>query len=643
MRLTVLLALFSVLLSVGSVQADEPALSNEAGTAATQHLMPSSSPASAAASSQPVETGSIELAPPPNADIGAAARAMIPVPKAAAETALAPAAVQSDTKPDTAAITPPPTPELTLDDKDQAALSELYTARKDEPLWVSPSGYSQSATALIAEMANAADWGLEPSDYTVPALATTSASRDDLAKAEMGLSLALLRYARDARGARIPQPAKTLSSYLDRTPQVRDRKVVLETLAKSTDPVGTLLAIHPQHADFIRLRQAWLEVKRGKTAKGVQLGSSDIKPGESGPHVVPLRKRMATASPTGADEARYDEVLVGAVRGFQSLKGLEPNGIVDAATRRALSTSPKGDANQLLANMQLWRWMPEDLGSLYVNVNVPEFMIRVIKNGAPVFTERVTVGLVDKQTPIFSDSMERVTFKSIWNVPDSIKVKEIWPSLIRGGGLMRQHNLRIRRDDNGQDVDWRSINWARADMKDYDVYRPSGANNQLGLVKFSFPSKHYVFMHDTNEKYMFNWSRRANSHGCMRVRNPLSMAKLILNEDKGWDGAKIDGLVKGGPDHNVVELDRKIPVHITYFTARVDEKGEIKTWADVYGHQKRITQALKGEWTKISMGRDHLAPLDQSTPPRVAVASRRVAPKKDESVLGLLSAALGGL
>ncbi len=112
-------------------------------------------------------------------------------------------------------------------------------------------------------------------------------------------------------------------------------------------------------------------------------------------------------------------------------------------------------------------------------------------------------------------------------------------------------------------------------MTDYVVWQPPGPINQLGIVKFSFPNKHYVFMHDTPDKYMFGWTRRANSHGCMRIRNPLKMAEVILAADKGWDRAKIDDLVKNGPDHNIITLDKKVPVHIVYFTARVEDGGKL--------------------------------------------------------------------
>ncbi len=596
-----------------------------------------------------VETGSIDPnAPsPPDADIGQAARALIPIPVQQAPAVASPdATVPGGDGPAAAALPTlkPPSPE----EADQAALIAFYTSRRDEPLWVTKSGYAPKALAAISELKRAGDWGLDAQDFEVPNLVEGTLARDDLAKAEMNLSIAVLKYARYARGGRIPDPANTLSSYLDRRPQLRDRASLLDGLAKADDPTALLLGLHPQQPQFNLLRQVWLETQRSATfPKNFKLDArEDLKPGDRAASVSQLRARMNLASEAAGDGDLYDAALVRAVQGFQMLKDISPaDGVLTNRTRDALAKPiVKGNAGQLAANMQLWRWMPENLGDFYVNVNVPEYMIRIVKAGEPVFTERVTVGLTDKQTPIFSDQMERVTFKSRWRVPDSIKVKEVWPSLLRGGGLMRQHNLRMKRvsDPEGPDVDWHSINWATADMGEYQLYRPPGGGNQLGLVKFSFPSKHYVFMHDTPEKYMFNWSRRANSHGCMRIRNPLAMATAVLGEDKGWDRAKIDDLVRNGPDHNIIELDHKIPVHITYFTARVSKGGKIETWADVYGHEKRITLALGNKWDKIAKGRDHLAPLDQKAVPRVASGPKRQPKSGDSSVQSLMSAMFGG-
>ncbi len=582
-----------------------------------------------------LETSSIETkvsaAVPSGSAIGQAARVLLEPDPPAKE----PAAQYADI------------PQPSSEERDRIALSQFYQSRQDEPLWVTSTGYTAKALNAIAELKRAAEWGFDPAIFPVPELPLERAGGPDLAavdlaKAETRLSLAMMKYARFARGAQINNPPEELSSYIDRRPQVRDRKLLLEAFASSSDPASILVGLHPQQPQFEKLRQAWLEARRVQKGKLPKLpAGADLKPGDRNPQIAVLRKRLDIPVATNDAEDLYDDELAKAMKGFQLLRDIEPaDGVVTAATRSELAKPQKANVEQLAANMQSWRWMPEDWGQFHVWVNVPEFMIRIVKNGELVFTERITAGLVAKQTPIFSDRMELVTFKSIWKVPDSIKVREIWPSLLRGGALMRQHGLRMER--NGQDVDWTKIDWSKTSMEEYNVYQPPGPKNQLGLVKFSFPSKHYVFMHDTPDKYMFNWTRRANSHGCMRIRNPLQMAAVILGEDKGWDRAKIDDLVRNGPDHNVIELEKKIPVHITYFTAEVGKGGKISTFADVYGHEKRIKLALAGKWSQIARGPDHLAPVDEKSVPRVAVSGRT--PKKSEQGIGdFISSALGGL
>jgi murein L,D-transpeptidase YcbB/YkuD len=219
----------------------------------------------------------------------------------------------------------------------------------------------------------------------------------------------------------------------------------------------------------------------------------------------------------------------------------------------------------------------------------------------------VITGLPDKQTPVFSDAMKMVIFQPRWNVPDSIKVRELWPSLARGGTSFARQGLRLSR--NGRDISPESVDWSAADIRHYDVYQPPGGGNVLGELKFAFPNKHQVYMHDTPTKQLFDEASRTFSHGCMRVRNPRRMAEILLAEDKGWDAAKVADLIENGPGNNEVPVDRKIGVHITYFTAWVDEKGETQTARDVYGHEKRITLALQGKWNQIAKGPNHLAPV----------------------------------
>jgi murein L,D-transpeptidase YcbB/YkuD len=273
--------------------------------------------------------------------------------------------------------------------------------------------------------------------------------------------------------------------------------------------------------------------------------------------------------------------------GFQRLRD------VYAANLR----QPKPDAalqRKLLLNMEQWRWMPDDLGAFHVVANVPEFMFRVVKDGKTVHSERMIAGLTDKQTPVFSAEMTMVTFHPQWGVPNSIKVKEILPGLLRGKSVMARNNLKIAM--NGREIDPSQVDWTKADIRAYHVYQPGGGQNVLGLVKFSFPNKHDVYMHDTPTKNLFNSASRTFSHGCLRVRDPLKFASVILEQDKGWGMSRVTALAgPGGGQNNAVNLTRKIPVHVTYFTAVVDEAGKLHTYADPYGHENRIQMGLDGK------------------------------------------------
>ena len=298
------------------------------------------------------------------------------------------------------------------------------------------------------------------------------------------------------------------------------------------------------------------------------------------------------------------------------------------------------DARRILANMEQWRWMPIDMGETYVWNNIPEFIQRVVHDGQVVRTEKIVAGELSKQTPIFSRPLKKIVFRPKWRVPESIKVREIWPSLLRGGGLMAQYGLQIETKD-GQPVPFRSVNWATSDIRNYEVIQPPGGKSVLGVVKFSFPNQHTVYMHDTPDKYMFASSQRTYSHGCMRVKNPVQLAQVLLGYDKGWDAAAVEALTRTGPLDNEVLMDHKIPVHITYFTALVAQDGSVKTFRDVYGHERRITQALEGKWSEIVKGRDHLAPVE---PDMAAAVRPRMAPSRtaDAKPFDFMSSVFGG-
>jgi murein L,D-transpeptidase YcbB/YkuD len=165
----------------------------------------------------------------------------------------------------------------------------------------------------------------------------------------------------------------------------------------------------------------------------------------------------------------------------------------------------------------------------------------------------------------------------------------------------------------------------------------------MGVVKFTFPSQHTIFMHDTIDKWMFAQGQRTLSHGCLRLRNPMKMAELVLAEDKGWDAAKVDQTESEGPRNNEIVIEKKIPMHLVYFTAWVTDDGKVRTFNDIYGHEKRITLALEGRWGEIDIGRDHLAPVEQVEPATIGSGApvARYGRRGQPTVVDIVSGALG--
>ena len=495
----------------------------------------------------------------------------IPVPEAPAVADPLTAALRQKLGMPPAAPTPAaPTEE---DKRESAALTAFYEGRNAAPLWVTPTGLNDRGKSAIAVIQNAGAYGLDATAFVLPAL-TDGSTPEMLAEAELKLSAAALLYARHARGGRIMKPAEQLNSNLDRRPQLIDPKLVLDGLSSNDDTGAYLRSLHPKHAQFEKLRQAYV------AALGSKTGSTD-KP-------------------------------------------------LNAAAKR------------LRANMEMWRWMNEDMGDVHVLNNIPEFMQYVYKGGEIIRTEKIVAGMLDKQSSIFSRPLKHVVLRPQWRVPESIKVHEIWPSLRRGGGLMRQYGLQLETKD-GKSLDWRKIDWSKDDIRKYEVTQPPGGISALGVVKFSFPSQHTIFMHDTPDNWMFRHSQRTLSHGCLRVQKPVELAEIMLREGNGWDKARMLEQMKSGPLNNEVVIEKRIPIHLTYFTAWVDGSGKLKTFSDIYGHEKRITQALDGDWAKIAKGRDHLAAPQPNFNPKAPVSqfAQQQRRRKLETTGGIISDALG--
>ncbi|HXG78842.1 MAG TPA: L,D-transpeptidase family protein [Methyloceanibacter sp.] len=413
---------------------------------------------------------------------------------------------------------------------DLAALEAFYGQRGQQPpLWITPMGFTAKAQGLIAEIQKAGEWGLPQDAFALPPPSDLPATEDAQAIDEIKLSLALLKYARFARGGRV-SPSR-ISKLFDQPSNLLDPKEVLREAAAASDPGAYLVSLHPKQDQFEHLRAALAKAFAAVKAKG------------------------------GRPEA-------------------------------------DGDVQRIIVNMERWRWMPRDLGSYYVWNNIPAFTTRVMKNGKSIYVEKAIVGQVKYATPIFSAPMRSIVFNPVWVVPDTIKVEDIQPRLRqtgRGGlpDVSVLHENKLSVSFKGKPIDAETVDWGKANIHAYTFTQPPGPGNVLGVLKFNFPNRHAIYMHDTIQRDLFTETVRTLSHGCIRLNQPDKLAALLLAEDKGWGADKVKAMIAKG-NNSAVVLNKPVPVHLTYFTMAVNSIGKMETYADVYGIDTKMAQALFG-------------------------------------------------
>ena len=403
------------------------------------------------------------------------------------------------------------------DPADLAALQAFYGSSNAAPLWMTDMGLSTRAQSALFEIEKADDWGLDAAAFELPSPFDLPAGPDDQASTEITLDLAILKYARFARGGRLNP--RELSGLFDQAASLRDPKIVLMEIAAAKVPDAYLQSLHPQHEQFVRLRQALLRMR-------------------------------SEAAPNSADIRR------------------------------------------LIVNMERWRWMPEDLGPLYVWSNTPEFMLYVVKDGSTIFADKTQVGTADDPTPVLSADMTTIVFNPEWIAPSSVLVKSLLPRLRKQNySILEKYEFSV--SYQGNPVNPTKIDWTRVNIRDFTFTQKPGPKSNLGKVKFLLPNRHDVLLHDTfaARRKVFQQSMRAIGYGCVRMENPQHFAEVLLSEDKGWSATEVSELW----EHSVnspVSLDRKIPVHLTYFTAVVDDTGKVTSFADLYGLDKRLATAV---------------------------------------------------
>ncbi|WP_445356548.1 murein L,D-transpeptidase [Microbulbifer sp. ANSA002] len=330
-------------------------------------------------------------------------------------------------------------------------------------------------------------------------------------------------------------------------------------------------------------------------------GGQPITPGSRGPRVAQLRSllmlygdfRPRDFPSKGSKETLtgdvYDKPLQEAVRRFQRRHGLKGDALVDERTRSRLNTNPDKLVRILAANIKRWENLPKDLGPRYIVVNVPEFNLRLIDDEREQFRMKVVVGKPKHKTPQLSTRMTRLEFNPVWRVPPNIALRELLP---KGSSTLSAKGYRLI-NHRGRAVPFTRGNVAAVRRGQVTLQQKGGPGNALGRVKFVIPNRHAIYLHDTNSKHLFKKSQRAFSHGCIRLEKPLKFARMMLAQQNRWNNARIERALMSGRTHGVA-LKNPLPVYIAYWTAWVDENGQLQFRPDIYQRDKAGKGANRG-------------------------------------------------
>ncbi|MGY3090190.1 murein L,D-transpeptidase YcbB/YkuD [Hymenobacter sp. UYAg731] len=472
-------------------------------------------------------------------------------------------------------------------------------------------------------IAKAGNEGLNPKDYQVKDISKMlaelekvrgdSVRRNTLERqADIALTGTYMKWANDYyRGVANPHDKKD-TSWMVKPNKIKLNKALLTFLGERKSRYN-YYEFAPLHPEYDQLKKALATYRAQERAGGWPTlpATLNLKPGAASPAVAALRKRLldsaggaatstppATPAQPGTSAAKpaaqvYDAELVQAVKLFQQDAGLKSTGIVSGETLKELNVPIGTRIDQLILNMERWRWLPKKFEPNYLLVNIPEYTLHVIEADKEAFNMRVIVGKVLHETPVFSDKMEYVVLAPYWNVPFSIIDNELRDKLVANPNYLDRLDMEVVKGSGRKAtvIDPSSVDWSNVTQETfkYTLRRRPGPKNDLGDVKFIFPNANDIYLHDTPHDELFSQSNRSFSHGCVRLSEPIKLATYLLRDRPEWDQATILDTIATHRE-KYITLKEKLPVYLVYFTAWADAAGHPHFRDDIYGLDKKLAR-----------------------------------------------------
>lgn len=494
-----------------------------------------------------------------------------------------------------------------------AELPRFYAQRQYQPVWITTAGSFALADELVQCLEDARHDGLPPQHYHLDSIRSLlQSSRQEAAAGrpldpdvhadlEFLLTDAFLMLGSHLRAGRV-NPETLDSEWKVRIDATGDLSQVLARAVESGRIREALDGLRPPHPEYAALREALKRYRTGaESAEWPRLPDKAAwQRGQHGEIADRLRERLRLSgelppAPEGAG-ADPDLELFEGLRRFQERHGLEADGRLGPQTLHALNVSPKERVRQVELNLERWRWLPHELGARHIRVNVPQFLLTVVEDGREAMRMRVVVGRHYRRTPVFSSVLDHLVFNPDWNIPTRIAVQDILPKARKDPDYLRREKIRVFEswERGAAELAPDSINWAEVANRGfaYRFKKDPGPHNDLGRVKFMFPNKFAVYLHDTPSKRLFDRSMRGFSSGCIRIEKPLDLAEYVLRDAAGWSRDAIAAAMDSGAGLRIVRLGRDIAVHLIYMTAGTTVEGRLQFWPDIYQRDPALDRVL---------------------------------------------------
>lgn len=482
-------------------------------------------------------------------------------------------------------------------------IATFYHTKGLKPVWVTKEGPDKTAAAAYHFISGAEEEGLFPENYDLAKMSSLMKEKEPscLAELDILITLNLAKYIHDVSIGRMGRmDAELYSSDSAPVPGFSPIEEIEKVLA-SKDAASYLSEIVPSGHDYSGLKKElkrYREIEKNGGWNPIPAGKK-IKPGDKDERIPLIIRRLEKTGELVSDSealssSNYDPKLEKAVMKFQERHGLEPDGVLGQKTFEVMNIPVSYEIKQIILNMdRARRWNRKQDGK-YVIVNIAGFSLSAFDNGAEVLNFPVVVGKNQTQTPLLSSQIRQVDFFPFWNVTPNIARNEELPKLRKNPYYFEKKRMRVYSGwgPGAVEIDPRTVDWNNVNLSRFRVRQDPGPWNALGKIKFVFPNKYDVYMHDTPSKNLFSRTGRGFSHGCIRVSKPVDLAEFVLADSGGkWTREKIEKVLEKGK-RQVVSLDLPVPVYITYQTSWVDKNGIIYFNRDIYNRDKKDMDVL---------------------------------------------------